>query len=50
MRNISSEHGAYIKSDSSILDTMLLGRLKDRGLFIKITSHSEGGIFPKIYK
>jgi hypothetical protein len=34
--NIYGAQGVYIKSDPSILDPTLLGRLEDRGLFIKI--------------
>jgi hypothetical protein len=34
-------YGAHIKFDSSILNLALLGRLVDRGLFIKVPSHGE---------
>jgi hypothetical protein len=48
-RNISGAHDilvhmVHIKSDPSILHPTLLGRLADKGLFVKITSHS-GGCF-----
>jgi hypothetical protein len=37
--NIFYVYGAHIKFDSSILNLALLGRLVDRGLFIKVPSH-----------
>jgi hypothetical protein len=41
-------HGAHIKSDSSILDPTILGRLGDIRLFAKIPNHGGGGIFRKL--
>jgi hypothetical protein len=43
-------YDAHIKSYSSISNSTLLGRLRDRGLFVKNTIHSGGGVFPKIYE
>jgi hypothetical protein len=42
--------GAHIKSDLSILDSMILRRSGDSGLFTKISSHSRGGVFLKLGK
>jgi hypothetical protein len=46
-----SIYGAHIKSDLLILDSIILERLEDMGLFIKILSHGgRGGVFYKLCK
>jgi hypothetical protein len=41
---------AHIKSDSLILDSTILGRLENRGLFTKIPGHDGEDVFHKLCK